>query len=105
MTEEDINVAVWGQRHGHMKGVGRQLTYVPSPNSTTTGSLICHPRPLPSRMPSLSSSIANYRGAQIVPPVSQVIRLVCVFELLADSSAPSVAVCATSVGSSSAAAA
>ena len=26
MTERDINITVRGQRHGHMKGVGRQLT-------------------------------------------------------------------------------
>ena len=30
MTERDINLTVWGQRRGHMKGVGRQLTHLGS---------------------------------------------------------------------------
>ena len=51
--------------------------------------LLCHPWVHPS---------PNYMGAPVVPPVSLVICLVCVFGLSAASYAPRTAICATSAG-------
>ena len=45
MTEEDINVAIRGQRRDHIKGVGHQITCVPSPSSTTASSSTNLPAP------------------------------------------------------------
>ena len=36
MTKYDINVAVKGQRRGHMKGVGRQFTRIASQASASS---------------------------------------------------------------------
>ena len=38
MTEYDINTAVRGQRRGHLKGVGQQLTHMTSSTSSAAAS-------------------------------------------------------------------
>ena len=45
MIEEDINVAVWGQHRGHMKGVRCQLTRLRGPSSAAASSLTNMPAP------------------------------------------------------------
>ena len=63
MTEEDINVVVRGQRRGHMKEVGHQLTRVSGLSSAAAGSLTnMLASTILSRMPSMSSAITRLQG-------------------------------------------
>ena len=65
MTGDDINVAVRGQRRGHRKGVGRQLTRVPSPSSTAAGSSTSVLQSYHQYLQSYISSV--YSGFQLPP--------------------------------------
>ena len=61
MTKDDINFSMRGQRRGHMKGVGRQLTRVTGPSSTAACSLNSVLAPTPSQ----SNAIPQFIHKQV----------------------------------------